>query len=414
MNKSFKLTKFACYYTNLAISEVFCLPPILFLTFREMYGLSFTMLGSLVVMNFCTQLAIDLVYSFFGKHINPHLSLRITPLLTGLGLIIYALVPTFFPNHAYLGLLAGTFVFSLSAGMSEVLVSPTIAAIPSNTPDKDMAALHSVYGYGLVIVIFLSTVFLQIFGQENWAYLVLLWTIPPITASIILFKSPMPKMNLSHEHDKKSASKRNTGIILCMLCIFFGSCAENSMTNWVSGYIEMTLNIPKAVGDIFGLMLFAALLALTRTWYAKYGKNIYKVLLASMIGAVICYVVASLSPIPIISMIACVLTGITTSMLWPGTLIFMEEKISNVGVTSYALLAAGGDFGASVAPQLIGFITDKVAESEWGIAKGIEASITPEQLGIKIGVLTAAIFPLIGTVVLLYMKKYFNKQELKR
>jgi len=35
----FNLTKKACYYSYLSMSSVFSLPPILFLTFREMYGI---------------------------------------------------------------------------------------------------------------------------------------------------------------------------------------------------------------------------------------------------------------------------------------------------------------------------------------------------------------------------------------
>ncbi len=394
------------------MASVFSLPPILFLTFRQMYGISYTMLGSLVLVNFCTQLTVDLIFSFFGKHFNPHTTLRVTPLLTFTGLMCYATIPLLCPNIAYIGLLIGTFVFSVAAGLSEVLVSPTVAALPSKHPEKDMATLHSLYGYGVVMVVAVSTVFLELFGNENWMYLVMLWALLPILASVLLFLAPMPEMSLSSERREESKKKRNAGIILCMLCIFFGSCAENSMTNWVSTYIEGALGIPKALGDLLGLTLFAVLLALTRTWYAKYGKNIYKVLLVSMVGAVACYLVASLSPIPIISMAACVITGISTSMLWPGTLIYMEEKIPHAGVAAYALMAAGGDFGASLAPQMLGIIVDGVSQSRWAKPLCERLMLSPEQLGMKVGMLVAVIFPILGVFVLLYMRKYFKKQEI--
>ncbi len=412
MALNYKRTKYTCYYTYLAMASVFSLPPILFMTFREMYGISYTLLGTLVLTNFCTQLAIDLVFSFFGKYFNPHTALRVTPMLTGLGLVFYALVPLFFPESAYLGLFIGTVIFSVAAGLGEVLVSPTVAALPSQTPEKDMAALHSLYGYGVVMVVALSTAFLEIFGRQNWMYLCLCWAVLPFAASFLLFRAPMPPMDISHAPEDGSAAKRNAGILLCMLCLFFGSAAENAMTNWVSSFIEEALQIPKAVGDLLGLTLFAVLLALTRSWYARYGKNIYKVLLVSMSAAVACYLVASLSPIPVIAMIACVLTGIFTSMLWPGTLIYMEEKIPGAGVTAYALMAAGGDFGASVAPQLLGVIVDTVAASSWARPLSLSLSISPEQLGMKTGMLIAAIFPLLGVGVLLYMRRYFRKTQM--
>ncbi len=412
MSPNYKKTKYVCYYTYLAMSSIFCLPPILFMTFREMYGLSFTMLGLLVVINFCTQLTVDLIFSFFGKYFNPHKALRITPILTGIGLAIYALVPLIFPNFAFAGLIIGTVIFSLSAGLAEVLVSPTVDAIPSETHNKDMATLHSLYGYGLIIVISFSTVFLKLFGTENWMYLIMFWAIPPIIAGILLFKSDLPNMNTSNGSTSANSKQHTIGLFLCMLCIFFGSCAENSMTNWISSYLEVSLHIPKALGDIFGLMLFAVLLSLTRSWYAKYGKNIYKVLLISMTGSIFCYITAGLSPIPIISMLACVLTGVFSSMLWPGTLIYMDENIPSTGVTAFALMAAGGDLGASVAPELLGIITDTVAEKDWAITLSQSLSIAPEELGMKIGMLVAAIFPIFGVAVLLYSKKHFKKKHL--
>lgn len=409
MDTNFKKTKYACYYTYLASASVFSLPPLLFMVFRELYGLSFTLLGTLVVANFCTQLAVDLVYSFFGKYIDPHTALRVTPLITSLGLTVYAVIPLIFPQYAYVGLLIGTVIFSLAAGLGEALVSPTVDALPSDTHDRDMAALHSLYGYGLVTVIILSTLFLQIFGNANWHFLVLFWAVPPISASIFLFRCPLPPLSISGAENGVHPKNYIHGIILCMLCIFFGSCAENLMTNWISSFLEVVIGLPKAVGDIFGLMLFAILLSLTRTMYAKYGKNIYKVLMISMVSAVVCYLVAGISPIPIISMVACVLTGICTAMLWPGTLIYMEEKLPTAGVAAYALMAAGGDLGASIAPEILGVITDAVAASEKGISFSQRLNISPEQLGMKVGMLISAIFPVCGVFVLLYMKRFFKK-----
>ncbi len=410
MIPNYKRTKYTCYFTYLASASVFSLPPILFLTFREMYGISYTLLGTLVLVNFCTQLGIDLLFSFFGKHFNPHTALRATPLVTCAGLLVYAIVPLLFPAYAYAGLLGGTVIFSVAAGLGEVLVSPTVAALPSEHPDKDMAALHSLYGYGVVMVVVVSTLSLKLFGYANWMYLVMMWAILPVIASVLLFMAPMPPMDIAHAPSDRRASKRNGGIILCMLCIFFGSATENTMTNWVSTYIEGALQIPKAVGDILGLCLFAVLLALTRTWYSKYGKNIYRVLLVSMAVSIACYLVAGLAPFPVVSMIACVLTGVFTSMLWPGTLIYMEEKIPHAGVVAYALMAAGGDFGASVSPQMLGVIVDTVAASEWVVPISESLAISPEQVGMKLGMLVATIFPVLGVGVLLYMKRYFKKQ----
>ena len=68
--KSFKRTKFACYAAYFTMSSIFSLPPLLFVTFRETYGISYTLLGTLVLVNFCTQLGVDLVFTFFPKYFH--------------------------------------------------------------------------------------------------------------------------------------------------------------------------------------------------------------------------------------------------------------------------------------------------------------------------------------------------------
>lgn len=409
--KNFAKTRRACYFTYLAMSSIFSLPPLLFVTFRELYGISYTLLGTLVLINFCTQLTVDLIFSFFTKYFNVHLTVKVMPLLTSAGLLTYALIPTFFPQYAYAGLVAGTVMFSVAAGLCEVLLSPLVAALPSENPERDMSVLHSLYAYGVLMVVCVSTAFLRLFGTENWMYLTIFWALLPLISFVLFSTSPLPEMNLSGGNSADKAKKKNGGLMLCVLCIFFGSAAENAMTNWISGYMENALQIPKMLGDILGMALFAILLGLGRTVYAKYGKNISSVLLYGMTGALVCYLLAGLSTNAIVAMLACVLTGLCTSMLWPGTLILMEEKFPNPGVTAYALMAAGGDFGGSVAPQMLGAVVDAVAASSWAPDLATKLSLSPEQLGMKVGMLTAAIFPLVGMFLLIYIKKLSKNQN---
>ena len=260
-------------------------------------------------------------------------------------------------------------------------------------------------------VVAVSTIFLKMFGSHNWMYLTMFLSAFPLVACFMFCTSPMPDVDISQNQGSKSNKKRTIGMGLCVGCIFLGSAAENVMTNWISGYMENALNISKSIGDIFGMALFAVLLGCVRTLYAKYGRNISNVLLFGMLGAAICYVTAGLCRNTIVGMIACIATGICTSMLWPGTLIYMEEKITGPGVAAYALMAAGGDFGASIAPQMMGIIVDNVSVSQWAIELSKTVSLTAEQIGMKVGMLIAAIFPIMGVLLILVMKKYFAKES---
>ncbi len=413
MAPTFKRTKFACYTAYFTMSSIFSLPPLLFVIFHDTYGISYTLLGTLVLTNFCTQLGIDLIFTIFTKYFNVKKVVRAMPVITCVGMLIYALVPMFFPGYAYAGLLVGTVIFSVSAGLSEVLLSPVIAAIPSDNPQKDMSLLHSLYAFGVFTVVVISTLFLKIFGSQNWMYLTMFFAVLPLTAAVLFMTSPMPEMCADGETKKTTSSSKNKilGLALCTACIFFGSCAENVMSNWISSYVENALNIDKSTGDILGMAMFAILLGITRISYAKYGKNIFKMLLIGMIGAAVCYLVAGISTGIIAPFVACILTGIFTAMLWPGTLIMMEENVRGAGVAAFALMAAGGDLGASIAPQLMGIVIDNVSISNFAQELSITSGLSPEQIGMKAGMLVTSLFPIMGIAVVLICIKYFKKNR---
>ena len=191
MKSQFGYLKLACYTANISMSVVGNLSPLLFLTFRELYGISYSLLGLLVLINFFTQLIIDLIFSFFSHKFNIQKTVRVMPVLALAGFIIYAVWPFFFPQTVYIGLLIGTIIFSASSGLSEVLISPIIAAIPADDPDREMSKLHSIYAWGVVFVIIVSTLFLLTFGQESWQYLVFLLMIILEQEIQVLFKTDL-------------------------------------------------------------------------------------------------------------------------------------------------------------------------------------------------------------------------------
>lgn len=404
----YKLAKNACYLSGITMSIAANLSPLLFLTFRDMYHLSYTSLGFLVVINFLTQWGVDLVFTFFTRFFDIHKTVKATPLIVWIGLLIYSVLPRLFPNMAFLWIVTGTVIFSVASGLNEVLISPVIAAIPSENPKREMSKLHSMYAWGVVGVIIVSTLFLAAFGSKNWTYLALLWSIVPFVTFFMFLKAKLPAMDAFGDA-QKGTRIFNKGTILCVLCIFFGGAAECTMSQWASGFIENAIGVPKIYGDVIGVALFAALLGAGRTLYSRFGKRIIPILLYGMLGASVCYFIAGLSLNPTVGIMACALTGIFTSMLWPGTLICVEDNFENVGVAVYAMMAAGGDMGASLAPQLLGIISDRFKLTEVALKISDMLNISIEQVSMRAGLLVAGLFPVAGMLCVLCMKKYFNK-----
>ena len=89
----------------------------------------------------------------------------------------------------------------------------------------------------------------------------------------------------------------------------------------------------------------------------------------------------------------------------------MEENVPGIGVAAYALMAAGGDLGASVAPQLLGVVVDKVSESSFAQELSVSMNLATEQIGLKAGMLVTSVFPILGVAVLIIACAYFKKQK---
>ena len=89
-------------------------------------------------------------------------------------------------------------------------------------------------------------------------------------------------------------------------------------------------------------------------------------------------------------------------MLWPGNLIVASGRFPQGGVFIYAMMAAGGDLGASVGPQITGVITDIAVKSSSVIDMAARMNLLADQLGMKIGMLGGMVFPLL--LILLYCK----------
>ncbi len=391
--------KAACYTTNVTMSVVGNLSPILFLTFRSLYDLSYSLLGLLVLINFVTQLTVDLLFSLFSHKFNLPLTVKITPVIAVIGLFIYAICPLLFPTHAYLGLAAGTIIFSAASGLAEVLISPVIAALPAKDPDREMSKLHSIYAWGVVAVIMISTLFLHVFGKTHWPVLALLFTLIPISSALLFAGAEIPVMQTPARTAGALSFFQNKKLWLCFTAIFLGGAAECTMAQWGSGYLEQTLSIPKVWGDLLGMALFALMMGVGRTLYAQKGKNIRTILLFSAIGAFVCYVIAALCRQPIVVLPTLAFTGLCCAMLWPGSLVVAEQLFPKGGVFIFAIMAAGGDLGASIGPQLVGVITDGIAASPAAASFAQSLSLSPEQLGMRAAILVGSLFPLIAIAV---------------
>jgi fucose permease len=250
------------------------------------------------------------------------------------------------------------------------------------------------------------TGYLWLFGAENWQWMVGVLCLVPLTSYILYRGAEFPEMDTGEATQERSSNK---GLWKCVLMIFMAGAVECTMAQWSSGYLEQALGIPKLWGDIFGVAMFSLFLGIGRTTYARKGGDIYPVLIWGTAGAAVCYLVAAVTSVPLVALLACVVTGLCVSMLWPGSLIAATERFPKAGMILFALMAAGGDMGASLGSQLVGSVTDILMTQESFGAFAASQGVTPEQLAMKTAMLIGLLFALCALPFIIHMRKESRK-----
>lgn len=404
MDIRYKFTKLGCYFMNINMAIIVTLSPLLFVVFREIYDISYTLLGLLIFINFSTQLLMDLLFTFFSKKFNIKLLSKSIPFIIILGMLVYALTPYFSVNLTYVGLLVGTFIFSVAGGLLEVLINPLFVNVPNNNDERALSKLHSMFAWGVIGVVVITTLFLNWFSKNNWQILVLIFTIIPLICGIFLILAKIPEIE---EGESQSGGKnllKNASVWVVVLAMFFGSAMEGTISQWSSSFLEKAVQIPKVLGDIFGVAFFSLMLGIGRTLYSKFGKNIINILLVSSSLSIVFYLLLALVDVPVISIISVAMLGLLASMVWPGSLMISNSKFGG-GVAIYALMAAGGDFGAAVGSQYLGYAIDLSINSNFLVGLANKLSVEIESLAMRFSLLTAVIFPIITTILFLIIKK---------
>ena len=389
---NYKSTLYACYLGYITQALIVNLPPLLFVVFRGKFGLSYTMLGSLVMLIFVTQLIVDAFAIKFVDKIGQRMSAVIAHVFAAVGMIALAFLPRVLPSP-FIGLIISSILFSIGGGLIEVLVSPIVESLPSDAKASAMSLLHSFYSWGQVLVIIVSTLALLFVGQDLWFLLPLVWSLLPL---FTLFRfTQVPLMPLEEE-SKRTPLKtllRSRIFLIALLLMVCSGASEQSMAQWVSLFAEKGLGISKTLGDLLGPCLFAVMMGIVRTWYGIKGQriNIHKTLVVCSVLCIASFVITAIVPIPAISLLGCALCGLSVSLMWPGMLSMTAAGYPSGGVAMFAIMALGGDLGCSVGPQLTGIIADGSS--------------------LNLGLLAAIIFPTIMLIGLVVLKPMLNSKE---
>ncbi|MBQ3181878.1 MAG: MFS transporter [Clostridia bacterium] len=375
MKFTFKHTKLACYtsYATSAIASNF--PPVLFIIFQREFGLSLTALGTLISLNFGVQLLADMLGARYVNKIGHRTCAIFANFSVAAGVILMGVLPHTLAE-GFLGFAIATITYAFGSGLLEVLISPIVEAIPGDEKAADMSFLHSFYCWGQLSAILVTTLFVYLFGGNNWQIICFFWSVVPIFSALLFCKVPIATLS-GDEHKATVSIFKNKMFFVFLLLMTASGASEIVVSQWSSLFAETALGLSKTAGDLFGPCMFALLMGLGRIFYAKYSTKIvlsdYIMLCGSL--CVLAYLVMSFVPNNYVSLASIGVIGFSVSVMWPGVLSLASEKFPRGGTAMFAYLAIFGDIGCTLGPGVAAIFSEKLTLGGSALRGGIAVCV---------------------------------------
>ena len=403
-----KLTLWSCYLAMFVQAALLNMAAPLFIPLKEQFGLSFEQIGRLILVNFTTQVIFDILAGVLVDRLGAKPFAVAAQVFAFAGLWLFALLPGVM-RDPYHGLVIGTIVFSMGAGILEMLLSPIVNAMPSERKAADMSLLHSFYAVGQVLVIFGSAMGIYFFGSRHWWWIVIGWSVLPAVTALGFSLVRIPPFVEEHQRHRLRQLIRTPAFVVACVAIGLAGATELAIAQWISAFAERGLGFAKIHGDLMGLCLFGVMMAVGRVWFGIVGEkhSVYRTMIVGAWASLGIYFVACLSPWPTVSLAACVAAGFTVSLLWPGVLSVTAARFPLAGASMFAMLSAAGDVGGAVVPWAVGAVADRapLIQDQLGSLWPLAKQLTPEQLGLRTGLLLASICPFVLVLLLRWLHR---------
>ena len=115
-------------------------------------------------------------------------------------------------------------------------------------------------------------------------------------------------------------------------------------------------------------------------------------MVGSSVLCLVSYLMISLSPWPLLSLLGCGICGFSVGILWPGTFSLASKSLPAGGTAMFAFLALGGDLGCGGGPTYVGIFSGLFGDD------------------LRRGILWGIVFPIILLIGLLIHHKYIEKK----
>lgn len=388
--------------TTQAIANNFA--PLLFVIFREDYGISYSFIANLMLLNFAVQLITD---CFSVKIINA-LGYKYAgvsaQLCAAAGLMFLSILPRLVQTE--IALVISVIFYAFGGGLLEVLVSPIADTLGDGTKTARMSMLHSFCCWGQLAVVLITTLMIKFCGNGIWHMLALGWAAVPMANTVIFLSVSLPEPDAEKTETPCTLLKTRRFFMMCVLMICAGA-SEMTMAQWASLFAQNGLGVSKLWGDLLGPCMFALFMGSGRLLFGIFGGklNLHRSLVICGIMCAACYITAAVSPNKTAALTGCAFTGFFVSIMWPGVYSYSSHAIPCGGTAMFGILALFGDIGCSLGTWLCGAVSDASGKTSAVLRLAENLHISCESLGLRIGIGIAAVFPAAMIAILMVLRK---------
>lgn len=373
--QSYKWTSVACYLGYITQAISINLLPLLYVTFQNQFSISLQQIGLTATVIFVVQLCVDVAAARLARYISYRSGCIAAHVFATLGLVLMSVLPMRMADP-FAGVLLAAVLLSVGGGLTEVLISPVMDAMPNKEKTGAMSLLHSFYCWGVVAVVLFSTLFFAVLSPNQWPWLTLLWALVPGVTTVLFCVVPLPE-----KPEERSGGERWTigrllksGMVWLLLVMMICSgAAEMAPGQWASLFAEEGLGVSKTWGDLLGPCAFALLQGTARLLFGRVTRrrSPTAVLAVCAMGCVTGYLLIALSPWPWLSLLGFCVCGLAVGPMWPGVLSISAGRYPTGGTTLFALLALCGDLGCSTSPGLVGLVSDRLCVKGYDLTSSL-------------------------------------------
>lgn len=382
---------FACVWVYIGQTIVYNFLPLLYMIFYNEFQIPLSQIAMLTTINFTSQIVVGIFAGKVADIVGYKFCAISMEMLFALGMILLVVLTQTMTNY-FLALVISFSIIGIGAGIAEAMNPVFIQSCPVKNKAAVNSFISSFASWSYVGVVLLSTLFLAVFGNERWRMLTLLWLIVPLITLFLICRVHFN--NVGEQHDEKKAGLNVKQMLsmklywLLLIVMFCANACDAGYSQWISAFMESSLEIPKFVGDLAGPSSFAVGCGIGRVIYTYSAKHIRlkTCMMVCFAGSIVGFVLTAIAPSVFISIAICMFSGLCIGNLYPGAVSLVSEEMIAVSTQSFTLLVVSGGIGGAVSGAMIGNIVSVFGNN------------------MRAGVASGMIWPMLGLAIVMVLK----------